>query len=95
MSKEEIEKAKETCNSIVNFCNNNKECQENEFCPDCYIEIEDVKAIETLLQYIDQLEKENNKQNKIIEEIAKTWKQDDYRSIEELKQYFENKVEEK
>ena len=72
LSKEETEKAKETCNSIVNFCNNNKECQENEFCPDCYIEIEDVKAIETLLQYIKELEitnaeldKENNRLEKI------------------------------
>ena len=60
MSKEEIEKAKETCNSIVNFCKNNKECQKNEFCPDCYIEVEDVKAIKALLQYIDQIEQEKD-----------------------------------
>ena len=58
MSKEEIEKAKERCNSIVEFCKNNKECQENKICSDCYIEIEDISAIETLLQYIDELEQE-------------------------------------
>ena len=49
---------------------------------------------ETLLQYIEQLEQENNKLNKIIDEMAKAWKQDDYRSIEIIKRYFEKKVEE-
>ena len=31
LSKEEIKKARKICNSIVKFCENNKECQENEF----------------------------------------------------------------
>jgi hypothetical protein len=31
------------------------------------------------------------KQSKIIDEILKTWKQDDVRSIEELKKYFEER----
>ena len=56
LSKEKIEKAKDRCNSIIEFCENNKECKENNFCSDCYIEIEDIKAIETLLQYIEELE---------------------------------------
>lgn len=55
-SKEEIEKAKDRCNLIIEFCENNKECKENKICYDCYIEIEDVKAIKTLLQYIEELE---------------------------------------
>ena len=70
MNKEEIEKAKERCNSIVEFCKNNKECQKNKICSDCYIEIEDIFAIKTLLQYTDQLEQENKKQSKIIDEMA-------------------------
>ncbi len=57
-SKEEIEKAKEKCNSIVEFCKNNKECQENKICADCYVEIEDISAIRTLLQYTKELEQE-------------------------------------
>ncbi len=69
LSKEEIEKAKEILNNpktenlieiirifkrngIENYCITRKE------------------TIETLLQYIDQLEQENNKQNKIINEMA-------------------------
>ena len=115
-SKEEIEKSKDRCNSIIEFCENNKECKENKICYDCYIEIEDVKAIKTLLQYIEELEEikgmkesielaemdiksllkfkyENERLKKMIDEMAKSWKQDDYRSIEEIKQYFERKVE--
>lgn len=33
------------------------------------------------------------KQEKVIDEILKSWKQDDIRSLEELKQYFYRKVE--
>lgn len=66
----EIEKAKERCNSIVKFCKNNKECQENKICSDCYIEIEDVKAIKTLLQYIDQLEQYLERISKQLENVA-------------------------
>lgn len=55
-NKEEIEKAKERCNSIVEFCKNNKECQKNKICSDCYIEVEDVQKIEILLRYIEELE---------------------------------------
>ena len=96
LSKKEIEKAKEILQSYEN-----KLVYE--------ISGKDKEAVKTLLQYIDQLEADNyelnnrlndyiendNKQNKIIDEILKAWKQDDYRSIEEIKQYFEKKVEEK
>ena len=82
LSKEKIEKAKEKCNTIVNFCENNQECQKNKICFDCYIEIEDIFAIKTLLQYIEQLEfneyeanerlneyiEDRERQNKIIDE---------------------------
>ena len=68
LSKEEIEKAKEKCNTIVNFCENNQECQKNKICSDCYIEIEDISAIKTLLQYIEQVEADNYESNKILNE---------------------------
>ena len=68
LSKEEIEKAKEKCNSIIEFCKNSKECQENKICSDCYIEIEDIKAIKTLLQYVKELEADNYEANNIINE---------------------------
>ena len=62
-----------------------------------------------IIQYIDQLEQENNKLNKIIDEMAK-WifdkdyienslliHRDDYYTncIKQVKQYFEKKVEDK
>ena len=61
LSKEEIEEAKKKCKAIVSYCRNHKECWNNEFCPDCYIEVEDVFAIEKLLKYIEELEQENKK----------------------------------
>ncbi len=63
----ELEEAIKNCNSIVYFCENNKECQENEFCPDCYIEIEDVKAIKTILQALDNSIPKKKVENKIKE----------------------------
>ena len=110
LNKEEIEKAKEILNnlgkSIQTICKKKSNM---------------ATSIETLLQYIDQLEQENkalkkgqnslmasrkkwkdryykekakfDKANKMVDEMAKVWKQDDYRSIEEIKQYFEKKVE--
>ena len=66
----------------------------------------DDKAIETLLQYIAKLEQENNKQNKIIDAMANFILDTDYiknnrsnedyyiKCVEEIKQYFEKKVEE-
>lgn len=45
-------------------------------------------------QKIVYLLKENKKKDKIIDLIARSWKQDDIRSVEEIKQHFEKKVEE-
>ncbi len=61
MSKEEIEKSKDRIKILLkDDCN----------CPEC---IKNKKAYETLLQYIQELETENNKQNKIIDEMAKAY----------------------
>ena len=72
------------------------------------------KAIETVLNLIQEQEKEiekykklyqkalddaivtahdNMQKDKIIDELAKAFKQDDVRSVEDIKQYFERKVE--
>ena len=72
------------------------------------------EAIETVLNLIQEQEKEiekykklyqkaldavvvtahdNMQKDKIIDELAKAFKQDDARSVEEIKQYFERKVE--
>ena len=50
-----------------------------------YIFVDD----EEILQLINLIEK----QDKMINEILASWKQDDIRSIEELKEYFRKKVE--
>ena len=71
------------------------------------------QAIETVLNLIQEQEKEiekykklyqkslddavvtahdNMQKDKIIDELAKAFKQDDVRSVEEIKQYFERKV---
>ena len=59
-----------------------------------YLEIITNKVIETAK---DDLLTEKNieleKKDKIIDELAKAFKQDDVRSVEEIKQYFERKVE--
>ena len=59
-----------------------------------YLEIIANKVIETAK---DDLLTEKNieieKKDKIIDELAKAFKQDDVRSVEEIKQYFERKVE--
>ncbi len=60
-----------------------------------YMKIKQEGYIQGRIEEQDKLLKCINKQNKIIDEIIKSWKQDDARSIEELKKYFENKVEEK
>ena len=51
------------------------------------------KAIETVLNLIQEQEAELKKKDKIIDELAKAFKQDDVRSVQEIKQYFERKVE--
>ena len=51
------------------------------------------KAIETVLNLIQEKENELKKKDKIIDELAKAFKQDDVRSVEEIKQFYERKVE--
>ena len=66
MSKEEIEKAKERLQEIKEFwLNYNYATEEGKKSL-----IEKAEAIEILLQYIQELEQENNKQNKIIDEMT-------------------------
>ena len=63
-------------------------------------------AAKTLIQYINQLEEKNNKQNKMIDEMVKQlttlalWDNQNERVVlvkteQDIKQYFEKKVEEK
>ena len=53
------------------------------------------KAIETVLNLIQEQEAELKKKDKIIDELAKAFKQDDVRSVQEIKQYFEKQAKEK
>ena len=85
---------------IVDYVKNEISFSE-EFCEDnvfVTLRIEPIlKIIENLEQsHKDILEyaKEIEKKDKIIDLMAKAFKQDDVRSVEELKQYFERKSEE-
>lgn len=49
--------------------------------------------IDLVLDLIQEQEAELKKKDKIINLMAKAFKQDDVRSVEEIKQYFERKVE--
>ena len=48
---------------------------------------------ETVLNLIQEQEEELKKKDKIIDELAKAFKQDDARSVEEIKLFYERKVE--
>lgn len=52
-----------------------------------------IEVQEIVLNLIQEQEAELKKKDKIINLIAKAFKQDDARSVEEIKQYFERKVE--
>ena len=93
--KKAIEKLKETSKQ----CHNSKECWENEDCCDCYVEIEDILAIDTVVNLIE-------KQEKVIDEMAKNIENEigisskfafvdllEFENVEEIKQYFYRKVE--
>ena len=49
--------------------------------------------IDLVLDLIQGQEAELKKKEKIIDELAKAFKQDDVRSVEEIKQFYERKVE--
>ena len=54
-----LEEAIKQLKQTAQQCHNSKECWDNEFCSDCYMEIEDVFAIETVLQELEHLQEEN------------------------------------
>ena len=49
--------------------------------------------VDIVLNLIKKQENELKKKDKIIDELAKAFKQDDARSVEEIKQFYERKVE--
>ena len=51
------------------------------------------QAIETVLNLIKEQQEKLEKKDKIIDLMAEAFKQDDVRSVEEIKQYFERKSE--
>lgn len=53
-----------------------------------------IKDIETILNLIQKLQEGNEEKDKIIDLMAKSWKQDDTRTVEEIKQYFEKQAKE-
>ena len=50
--------------------------------------------VDIVLNLIKKQENELKKKDKIIDELAKAFKQDDVRSIEEIKEYFEELAKE-
>lgn len=48
--------------------------------------------VDIVLNLIKKQENELKKKDKIIDELAKAFKQDDVRSIEEIKEYFKSQV---
>ena len=48
--------------------------------------------VDIVLNLIKKQENELKKKDKIIDELAKAFKQDDVRSVEEIKRFFERKV---
>lgn len=67
---EEEKKAIETLKQTSKQCHNSKECWENEDCCDCYVEVEDILAIDTILNLIEKQQKEIN-ELKVINNIQK------------------------
>ena len=51
--------------------------------------------VDIVLNLIQEKEEELKKKDKIIDELAKAFKQDDVRSVEEIKKYFEKQEKEK
>ena len=58
------------------------------------LDYEDLKSLDTVLSLIKEQQEEIEKKDKIIDLIARAFKQDDIRSVEEIKKYFERKSEE-
>ena len=58
-----------------------------------YYSTYDLDCIDIVLNLIQEQEAELQKKDQIIDELAKAFKQDDVRSVEEIKQFYERKVE--
>ena len=103
LSKEEIEESKKFLNDIVTYCDEYS-TDENENIIDEEYDKYATKVNDAIL-YIKQLEQENKKLNKIIDEMAECLigftfsDKNDLERIfcdkEEVKKYFEEKAEEK
>lgn len=85
-----LEEAKKILNKFDNRC---KGCIDEEFCEGCYIDNEDVKAIETLLHHVKHLQKENEELKDIdltivhlkgVSDEKERWRNKIKKEIEEL-----------
>jgi len=103
---DEEKKAVEKLRNISKQCHNSKECWENENCPDCYVEVEDIMAIDTVLKILEkqdnrikELEADKEIKYKMIEMyIEHIYRSCDFdnriKTKEQIKQYFENLAKE-
>lgn len=57
-----------------------------------YIMSSDSKKADTVLSLIKEQQEEMDKKDKQIDLMARAFKQDDVRTVEEIKQYFEREV---
>lgn len=97
-----IKNLEKYCEDDIEFRSQTAEEEKSDFDIFCDNHIADIEAIIKELKNIQSdLYEANNRINdlldivkqkdKIIDEILKTWKQDDVRSIAELKKYFEER----
>lgn len=102
----EEKKAIEKLRNTSKQCHNSKECWENENCPDCYVEVEDIMAIDTVLKILEKQDnriKELESDKKIKDKMIEMYIEHIYRSCdfdnriktkEQIKQFFENLAKE-
>lgn len=96
----EEKKAIEKLRNTSKQCHNSKECWENENCPDCYVEVEDIMAIDTVLKILEkqdnrikELESDKEIKDKMIELMAEHLTTPIHSKKDVIK-YFENKAKE-
>ena len=105
MTKEQ-EEAIEYIKKRINVCNENADiCDDNNFDEEATYLREESYMLETVLSMLKEKDKEIktltqtnksykgiiNKKDRQIDLMARAFKQDDVRSVEEIKQYFERK----
>ena len=69
MVNDEEKKAIEQLKELSKQCHNSK-CWTEKICSDCYVEVEDILAIDTILNLTDRLKKENEELKEQIMLIA-------------------------